>query len=112
MDEKRQPWYVHAKEPLVVAGIWQDWGHEKMSTMRHSNMPCNQKNECDSCPDACNIKTGELGALDGRDRPKAAPLMTAVCDDFLQYYSVNTAVNSNKATGAGLILPMKAHLYS
>jgi len=48
----------------------------------------------------------------GETDQKAASLMTAVCDDFLQYYSVNTAVNSNKATGAGLILPMKAHLYS
>ena len=48
----------------------------------------------------------------GETDQKAAPLMIAICDDFLQYYSVDTAVSSNKATGAGLILPMKAHLYS
>ena len=48
----------------------------------------------------------------GETDQKAVPLMTTVCVDFLKYYSVDTAVNSNKVTGAGLILPMKAHLYS
>ena len=43
LDEKRQPWYVHAKEPLVVAGIWQDWGHEKMSTCAIVTCPATKK---------------------------------------------------------------------
>ena len=112
LGERRQPWYVHAKEPLVVAGIWQDWGPGKMSTCAIVTCSANKKMRVIHARMPVILKRESWGHWMGETDQKAASLMTAVCDDFLQYYSVDTSVNSNKATGAGLILPMKAHLYS
>ena len=101
------PWFVQRAdgEPLVMAGIWQDWG------------------QGDDTLITCAIVTTEANAAMGRihhripviltpeDWPLwlgeagkgAAQLMKSAPEDALLFHRVSTAVNSNRATGPELI---------
>lgn len=107
--ETRLPWYITRRDgaPLVFASVWQDWGPEgerqrtcaivttgangPMSAIHH-RMPVILE------PDDVPLWLGEKGI-------GAATLMQAVPDDALEWHRVNTAVNSNRASGPELIEP-------
>ena len=97
-------------EPLVMAGIWQDWefngerttscaivttgSNPKMAKIHH-RLPVIIK------PDDWSLWLGELGK-------GAAKLMKHISDDSVKLIRVSKAVNSNRATGANLWQPLPA----
>ncbi|OWU84341.1 hypothetical protein ATO6_13635 [Oceanicola sp. 22II-s10i] len=110
--DKKLPWFIHRADgaPMVVAGIWQDWarGDESFTTCAivtteaggkmaeiHNRIPVILE------PEDWPLWLGEAGK-------GAARLMTAAPDDVIEMYRVGTEVNSNRASGAGLIKPLHA----
>jgi len=107
----RLPWYIHMADgaPLVMAGIWQDWqrGETRWRTCAivttaaegemqriHHRMPVIL------APEDQALWLGEEG-------PGAAKLMRAAPEGSLAFHRVDTAVNSNRAEGPGLIEPVE-----
>ncbi len=110
-EGNRLPWYITRSDgqPLVFAAIWQDWdatrigedgdwrtcaivtcaANSQMSEIHH-RMPVILE------PDDWALWLGEQGK-------GAATLMTAAPLDTLRWHRVDTAVNSNRASGAELI---------
>ncbi len=105
----RLPWYIYREtgDPLVFAGIWQDWekdgvahrtcaivttgANETMSQIHH-RMPVILD------PKDWSMWLGEEGK-------GAALLMQAAPEDLLQFHRVDPKVNSNRAAGPELIEP-------
>jgi putative SOS response-associated peptidase YedK len=110
-DGARDPWYIASAtgETLVMAAVWQDWtgpdGEVLLScaivttdanaTMAkiHHRMPVILS------PEDWPLWLGEAGH-------GAAKLMHAPPVDALTMHRVDRAVNSNRASGAGLIAPL------
>ena len=109
-DGKRLPWYIAPKEGglLAFAGIWQVWerGPERHVTCAvvtvganatmarlHERMPVILD------PQDWALWLGEAGH-------GAARLMRAAPDDLLRFHRVDARVNSNRAEGADLIVPL------
>lgn len=109
-DGTRLPWYISRQdaEPLVFAGVWQNWGQGKLA----------QK----TCAIVTTGANAQLQALHHRlplilpqsDWPLwlgeagkgAARLMTPLPDGVLCFHRVDAAVNSNRAAGPALIAPI------
>ena len=106
------PWFVTRTDgqPLVMAGIWQDWTKGEQ-----------QLTGCAVVTVAANAAMGRIHdrlpvILDPADWPLwlgeaghgAAVLMRACAEDALQFVRVGTEVNSNRAAGPGLIVPLPA----
>ncbi len=106
----RLPWYIQRGDgaPLAFAGIWREWGRDdvKITTCAivttaanapmaaiHKRMPVVLE------PSDWQVWLGEAGK-------GAAALMTSAHDDVLAFHRVDTAVNSNRASGAALIEPV------
>lgn len=110
-EGKRLPWYIRRADggTLAFAGVWQDWArgeesarscaivttaaNDKMSAIHH-RMPVVLE------PEAWPLWLGEEGK-------GAASLMEAADDEVLEYYRVDPAVNSNRASGEALIAPIE-----
>jgi putative SOS response-associated peptidase YedK len=108
-DEKL-PYFVSRKDgqPMVVAGVWQSWEVEG--------------DRIDSCAIVTTEAVGEMARVHhrvpvildtanwgkwlGEEGHGAARLMQAVGDDVIGLYRVGREVNSNRATGAGLLAPL------
>lgn len=109
----RLPWYIARADgaPLVMAGVWQNWtgadgthlatcaivtttANAAMAVLHH-RMPVIL------APDDWPLWLGEAGK-------GAARLMRAASEDTLVWHRVDRAVNSNRATGPGLIEPLAA----
>lgn len=101
----RLPWYITRadKQPLVFAGIWQDFEQEpscaivtiaanKSMGQIHHRMPVVLP------PDGWALWLGEAGH-------GAAALMRAAPEEALGFHRVDRAVNSNRAAGPELIEP-------
>lgn len=112
-EGNRLPWYIRPAEgdaPLVFAGVWQDWerdgealrtcaivttaANERMSRIHH-RMPVILS------PADWPLWLGEAGH-------GAATLMKAPPEDGLHMHRVGRDVNSNRASGPGLIAPLDA----
>lgn len=103
----RLPWYFWPTDqaPAVLAGIWQSWGEdfntcavvttEANDTLSkvHHRMPVTLT------PDQWGLWLGEAGH-------GAARLMKPAPEDRFSCHRVATDVNSNRAAGAQLILPL------
>lgn len=111
-QDNRLPWYFSNPDcaPLVFAGIWQIWntaedplttcaivttGASDWMAETHHREPVIVE------PQDWSTWLGETGA-------KAAPLMRAAPEGAFQRWRVDTAVNSNRATGEALIEPLVA----
>lgn len=108
-DEKL-PYFVSRKDgqPMVVAGVWQSWEAEG--------------DRIDSCAIVTTEAIGDMARVHhrvpvildpanwgkwlGEEGHGAARLMQAVGDDVIGLYRVGREVNSNRATGAGLLAPL------
>ena len=100
----RLPWYVTRRDgdPLALAALWQSWGDLNTVAMVTTN----------AGPDMAQIHDREPVILAPKDWALwlgeaghgAAPLMRAT-SGVLQSHRVTSAVNSNRAFGAELILP-------
>jgi len=108
-DGKRLPWFVYRKdgEPMIFAGIWQDWGKEDRAPTCaivttaanddighiHKRMPLILE------PDDWPLWLGEAGH-------GAAKLMQPGATGILGAYRVDPEVNSNRAHGSHLMEPL------
>jgi putative SOS response-associated peptidase YedK len=108
-DGNRLPWYVHRRDgaPIAFAGIWQDWGRDDpqptcaivttgsnaVLSAIHHRMPVILE------PDNWPLWLGEVGK-------GAAALIVPGAEDTLAFHRVDRAVNSNRASGEGLIAPI------
>lgn len=108
-DGTRLPWYIFRRDgaPLAFAGIWQDWGRD------------DPRPTCAIVTTTANAPLASVHdrmpvILDPADWPLwlgeagqgAARLMRPAPDEALAFHRVGRAVNSNRASGAGLIEPV------
>lgn len=105
-DKTKLPWYIARSDtaPLAFAAIWQDWGDQGATAAIvttganaamgkiHHRIPVILE------ADQYALWLGEAGH-------GAATLMHATREDTLTFHRVDTAVNSNRATGPDLIAP-------
>ncbi len=108
---ERLPWYISRSDgaPIAFAGVWQDWGADETRqgtcaivttpanthlSAIHSRMPLIIE------PDDWPLWLGEAGK-------GAAQLMQPGAEDVLRFHRVGRAVNSNRASGASLIVPIE-----
>ncbi len=107
-DGARDPWYIFPTDEsfLAMAVVWQDWTGPESDAQR----------TCAIVTTAANDRMRQIHhrmpvILAEKDWPLwlgeaghgAAALMQAAAEDALDMYRVDRAVNSNKASGAGLI---------
>ena len=103
------PWYIRRADgaPLVLAGLWQDWGEcaqiTTCATLTTAAGPCtahiHDREPVLIAPDDWPLWLGEAGH-------GAARLMRACVPGTLVAHRVSTAVNSNRAEGPDLIEPI------
>ncbi len=111
--DKPLPWYVTRQDgaPLVFGGIWQDWGQGAdavtsfaiLTTAANAAMAqIHHRLPVILAPDQWALWLGEAGK-------GAATLMKSAPEDALHFSRVDTAVNSNRASGEALIKPLANH---
>jgi putative SOS response-associated peptidase YedK len=104
------PWFVARTDgaPLVMAGLWQDWGEgeDRITTVAVLTCAANafmarvhDRLPVILTPDQWPLWLGEAGH-------GAAVLMRAAPEEALVMHRVGTAVNSNRAQGAELAAPL------
>lgn len=108
VEGRKLPWYFTRRDgqPMAFAGLWQRWG--EIDTVAIVST--------DAGPGMCGLHHREAVVLEQSDWPLwlgeaghgAAVLMKASAEGVLQCHRVDPAVNSNRAEGAGLILPVAA----
>ncbi|MEM6824799.1 MAG: SOS response-associated peptidase [Pseudomonadota bacterium] len=111
-DGDRLPWFIQGSREsmLAIAGVWQEWerGDKLLTTCAivttaanpamaelHHRMPVILR------PEDWALWLGEEGH-------GAATLMKAAPEDALRWHRVDPAVNSNRAVGEALIVPLAA----
>lgn len=108
-DEKL-PWFIHRADgsPMVVAGVWQTWDQGDapvttcaIVTVEATGQMANIHNRIPVI-----LEPDDFGLWLGENGKGAAPLMKAAPDDVYAMYRVGKEVNSNRASGAGLIDPL------
>lgn len=108
--KKPLPWYVTRAdgEPMVFAALWQDWGQgeERMSTVAIVTCAANAQmaKVHDRLPVILEPEDWALWL--GEEGKGAARLMHALPEGALEMVRVGTEINSSKATGERLILPV------
>ena len=107
-EGNRLPWFIHAAEPLVLAGIWQDWGRGDETMTTCAVVTCASEGPLSElhhrvpvilAPDDWALWLGEAEG-------KAAPLMKPPPEGLLRWHRVGREVNSNRASGPHLIEPI------
>lgn len=104
----RLPWFIRRRDgaPLALAGIWQSWGAEArptcaiVTTAAHAGMAAlHHRMPLILEPEHWPLWLGEAGH-------GAARLMRPGQEGVLVWHRVGTEVNSNRASGPGLIAPV------
>jgi len=109
-DGHRLPWYITSADDslLAFAGVYQEWGQgeDRLTTCAivtcAANAPMQRLHHrmpVILAQDDWPLWLGEAGH-------GAAPLMRPAPDEALTFWRVDPAVNSNRASGAGLIAPI------
>jgi len=106
----RLPWYIHPADnaPLVMAGVWQIWGKGETRTTSCAIVTTGANGPMSDIHHRMPVvlRPEDWGKWLGEEGPGAATLMRAAPDDFLAFHGVDTAVNSNRASGPDLIEPV------
>ena len=109
-QDNRLPWYITRAdgEPMVFAGIWQDWEREGEAFRTCAIVTCAAN---DAMAQIHNRMPVVLAPADwplwlGEKGKGAAKLMRPAPEDALTWHRVDPAVNSNRASGAELIEPL------
>jgi len=105
------PYFVTRADgaPLVMAGIWQDWqagDHEPLTTC--AVVTCGPNAEMAPVHDRLPVivERADWPLWLGEAGKGAARLMRPAADGTLRLVRVGTEVNSNRASGPGLIAPL------
>jgi len=109
-EAARLPWFVQRADgrPLVLAGIWQEWGADRLPTLAVVTTEANAAMAPIHHRIPVVIEQPDWGLWLGEEGHGAAVLMHAPGEDVLAFHRVSTAVNSNRAEGPELIEPIDA----
>ncbi len=111
-DGKRLPWYIQRADgaPLVFAGVWQVWEREETRHVTCAIVTTSAGQAMSAIHHRVPVvlEPGDWAKWLGEEGAGAAVLMKAPEDDVLQFYRVDPAVNSNRASGPDLIEPLDA----
>ena len=108
--KKPLPWYVTRTDgaPMVFAALWQDWGQgeERMSTC--AILTCAANAQMSKVHDRLPVilEPEDWALWLGEEGKGAARLMQPIEDGALSMVRVGTEINSSKARGEGLIVPV------
>lgn len=104
----RLPWYFHdpSAAPLVFAGIWQDWGPDRMATCAIVSCAAGPTMAQVHHREPVTLAKDDWGLWLGEDKGKAAPLMRPAPEGRVVRHRVARAINSNRAEGPDLINPL------
>ena len=109
-DGKRLPWYIHhaGGETLAFAGVWQVWekDDEPLTTCAVVTTSANEAMSRIHHRMPVVLDRNDWALWLGEEGKGAATLMTAPPEDVLSFYRVDPKVNSNRASGEGLIMPI------
>lgn len=107
--EARLPWYVSRADgtPLVLAGVWQEWGPERLPTLAVVTTHANATMAPIHHRIPVVIEAHDWGLWLGEQGKGAALLMRPPAEDVLRFHRVSTEVNSNRAEGPELIEPIE-----
>ncbi|WP_085525282.1 SOS response-associated peptidase [Maritimibacter sp. HL-12] len=102
------PWFVQRADgvPLVLAGIWQEWGADHAPTFAIVTTEANAAMAPIHHRIPVVIEQGDWGLWLGEEGKGAARLMHPPGEDVLAFHRVSTRVNSNRAEGPELIEPV------
>ena len=110
-EGRRLPWYIkHADDsPLAFAGIYQDWGQgeDRVTTCAIVTCAANTPMQALHARMPVILDPGDWPLWLGEAGHGAATLMRPAPEDALTFWRVDRAVNSNRASGAGLIAPIE-----
>ncbi|CTQ50443.1 SOS response-associated peptidase [Jannaschia donghaensis] len=107
-DGTRLPWYFHdpAGEPIVFAGIWQEWGPDALATCAIVSCAAGPTMADIHHREPVTLAPQDWGLWLGEEGTGAATLMRAAPEGRLVRHRVSRAVNSNRAEGSDLIDPL------
>lgn len=94
--------------PLVMAGLWQDWGEDGLPTFAVLTTEANALMAPIHHRIPVILEQKDWGKWLGEEGHGAATLMQAPGEHVLRFHRVGQAVNSNRAEGAELIEPIAA----
>jgi putative SOS response-associated peptidase YedK len=111
-DGRKLPWYFTRTDgaPMALAAVWQRWERDGRAIDAVAIV------STDAGPGMQGLHHREAVMLEAADWPLwlgeaghgAAVLMRASAPGLMRAHRVGTAVNSNRAAGEGLILPLAA----
>jgi len=108
----RLPWYIHRQDaaPIAFAAVWQDWGQEEpQPTCAMVTIAANQNLSALHHRMPVILEPKDWPMWLGETGKGAATLMQQGAEDVLAFHRVDPAVNSNRASGAQLIEPLKVN---
>ncbi len=110
-DGARLPWYVSRVdgEPLALAGVWQDWrrGDELVRSCAIVTTVANRDMAPIHRRMPVIVAAGDHALWLGEAGKGAARLMRPAPEGLLRCHRVSREVNSNRASGPGLIAPLE-----
>ncbi|MEP5728381.1 MAG: SOS response-associated peptidase [Sulfitobacter sp.] len=109
----RDPWYISRVDggPLAFAAVWQDWASPEgdiAATCAIVTIAANAPMQAIHHRMPVILDAQDWALWLGEEGHGAATAMRPAADDLLRWHRVPRAVNSNRATGADLILPLAA----
>lgn len=111
-EGRRLPWYITRAdgEAMVFAGIWQDWEREGESLRTCAIVTCAANDAMAQIHTRMPVVLApeDWALWLGEEGKGAATLMRAAPEDALVWHRVDSAVNSNRASGPELIEPVAA----
>jgi putative SOS response-associated peptidase YedK len=111
-DGTRLPWYIQHRDgaPIAFAGIWQDWdkGEAPLTTCAIVTTSANRNLSRIHHRMPLILEPADWPLWLGEAGRGAARLMQPGPEDALEFFRVAPTVNSNRASGAGLIEPLAA----
>ncbi|MAM60706.1 SOS response-associated peptidase [Maritimibacter sp. UBA3975] len=108
--EEKLPHYFHRAdgEPLVMAGLWQDWGEDALPTFAVLTIEANALMAPIHNRIPVVVEPQDWAKWLGEEGHGAATLMQPPAEEVLTFHRVDKAVNSNRAAGPDLIEPLAA----
>jgi len=110
-DGERLPWYIYGADgaPLVFAGVWQDWERDGEAHTTCAIVTCAANTPMAAIHHRMPVilESAAWGKWLGEEGKGAATLMGPADDAILKFHRVDKAVNSSRAAGPQLVLPLE-----
>lgn len=108
--DKKLPWFIRRRDgaPMVVAGVWQDWARGEDALTGCAIVTVEAEGQMAGIHNRIPVllEPDDWALWLGEDGKGAARLMTAAPDDVYEMYRVGIEVNSNRASGPDLVVPV------